>query len=129
VGKATFPLHKILDNIGTVMKTIMDVKPDSYGKGKKKASGKKGQAVSAKNQPKYLLRVVMSSTQSPGYCVDLRTIDPGSAFFLSTLDPIQASQKDDTTKTPNEEGATSVVGGGDESIDESGRPNTISVQP
>jgi large subunit ribosomal protein L1 len=128
VGKATFPLHKILDNIGTVMKTIMDVKPDSYGKGKKKASGKKGQAVSAKNQPKYLLRVVMSSTQSPGYRVDLRTIDPGSAFFLSTLDPIQASQKDDTTKTPHEEGATSVVGGGDASSDESGHPNTISVQ-
>jgi large subunit ribosomal protein L1 len=93
IGKDTFPISNVLDNIGTIMKAIMDVKPDSYGKGKKKSSGKKGQAVSAKNQPKYLLRVTLSSTQSMGVRVDLRTIDPSSAFFLSTLDPIQASQK------------------------------------
>jgi large subunit ribosomal protein L1 len=93
IGKDTFPISNLLDNIGTVMKAIMDVKPDSYGKGKKKTSGKKGQAVSAKNQPKYLLRVTLSSTQSFGVRIDLRTIDPSSAFFLSTLDPIQASQK------------------------------------
>ena len=93
IGKDTFPIANLLDNIGTIMKTIMDAKPESYGKGKKKAAGKKGQAVSAKNQPKYLLRVTLSSTQSSGVRVDLRTIDPSSAFFLSTLDPIQASQK------------------------------------
>ena len=93
IGKDTFPMPNLLDNIGTIMKTIMDAKPESYGKGKKKSSGKKGQAVSAKNQPKYLLRVTLSSTQSCGVRVDLRTIDPSSAFFLSTLDPIQASQK------------------------------------
>jgi large subunit ribosomal protein L1 len=93
IGKASFSTSHLLDNIGAIMKTIMDAKPDSYGKGKKKSSGKKGQAVSAKNQPKYLLRVTLSSTQSPGYRIDLRTIDPSSAFFLSTLDPIQASQK------------------------------------
>ena len=92
VGNHTFSQNQLLDNIGTVMKTIIDAKPDSYGKGKKKQA-KKGQALSAKSQPKYLLRVVMSSTQSIGVRVDLRTLDPNSAFFLSTLDPLAARRK------------------------------------
>jgi large subunit ribosomal protein L1 len=94
VGNHTFPLHKLLDNIGTVMKTIQEVKPDSYGKGKKKQA-KKGQALSAKSQPKYVLRVSMSSTQSKGVRVDLRTLDPNSAFFLSTLDPLAMQRVDE----------------------------------
>ncbi len=93
IGKDTFSVSNLLDNIGTVMKTIMEAKPESYGKGRKKVSGKKGNAVSAKNQPKYLVRVTLCSTQSSSVRIDLRTIDPSSAFFLSTLDPVQASQK------------------------------------
>lgn len=96
VGNHTFSVDKLLDNIGTVMKAIVDAKPDSYGKGKKKQA-KKGQALSAKSQPKYLLRVSMSSTQSKGVRVDLRTLDPNSAFFLSTLDPLAARREDSVT--------------------------------
>lgn len=92
VGKDSFGMDKLLDNIGAVMKTIFDAKPDSYGKGKTKKSGKKGQAKSTK-QPKYLLRAGLSSTQGPGIRVDLRTVDPTSAFFLTRVDALQASQK------------------------------------
>jgi large subunit ribosomal protein L1 len=97
VGKDNFGPEKLLDNIGAVMKTIFEAKPDSYGKGKKKkSSGKKGQAKTTK-QPKYLLRASLSSTQGPGVRMDLRTVDPTSAFFLTVVDPLQANKKGSPT--------------------------------
>lgn len=81
VGKVSFGKEKLLDNIGEVMKAIFDVKPESYGKGKKKKA--------SKQQPQYLLSASLSATQGKGFRVDVRTIDPSSAFFLSDVDPLK----------------------------------------
>ena len=119
IGKDTFSVSNLLDNIGTVMKTITEAKPESYGKGKKKVSKKKGNAVSAKNQPKYLIRATLCSTQSRSVRVDLRTMDPASAFFLSTLDPVQASQKNiledkgDSSSSGSTNNVNGDIGNGD----------------
>jgi large subunit ribosomal protein L1 len=103
VGKDSFGPEKLLDNIGAVMKTVFDAKPDSYGKGKKKkSSGKKGQSKTTK-QPKYLLRASLSSTQGPGVRMDLRTVDPTSAFFLTVVDPLQANKKGSLTTMVGEQ--------------------------
>lgn len=90
VGKASFGQQKLLENIGAVMEMIFEAKPESYGKGKKKSSGKKGQAQKNK-QPAYLLKAHLCSTQSPAIRIDIRTVDPNSAFFLTGLDPAQAN--------------------------------------
>jgi len=87
VGKHSFGMDKLLENIGAVMKEIFEARPESYGKGKQKKAGKKGQAVK-KSQPQYLLRAHICSTQSPAFRIDLRTVDPTSAFFMSPLDPL-----------------------------------------
>ena len=83
VGKVSFGVDKLLDNIGEVVKEIHSVKPEQYGKGKKTASSK-----SSKGGPKYVLKAYVASTQGKGYKLDLKTIDPSSAFFLK--DPVKA---------------------------------------
>jgi len=88
VGKYSFGIEKLLDNIGAVMKELFEVKPENYGKGKKKSVGKKGQA-QKKTQAQYLLRAHVCSTQSPSFRIDLRTVDPSNPFFLSSLDPLE----------------------------------------
>lgn len=108
VGKDSFGMDKLLDNIGAVMKTIFDAKPDNYGKGKKKKAGKKGQAKSTK-QPKYLLKAALSSTQGPGVRVDLRTVDPTSAFFLTGVDPLQANSKKGLLPEDNEKESVTAL--------------------
>lgn len=80
VGKSSFGKGKLLENIGEVMKTIFDVKPENYGKGKKKKATGKG--------TKYLLRASVSSTQGKGVRLDLRTMDPNSVFFLSSPEEV-----------------------------------------
>ena len=86
VGKHSIGLEKILENLGAVLQEIFKVRPEQYGKGKQKKAAKKGQTLK-KTQSQYLLRAHVSSTQSPGFRVDLRTVDPNSPFFLSSLDP------------------------------------------
>jgi large subunit ribosomal protein L1 len=78
VGKGSFGKEKLLDNIGQVMKIIFENKPESFGKGKKSGSVSKG--------TKYLMRASLSSTQGAGFRLDLRTVDPTSAFFLTSVD-------------------------------------------
>jgi large subunit ribosomal protein L1 len=78
VGKSSFSREKLLDNIGQVMKTIFENKPETFGKGKKSGSISKG--------TKYLLKASLSSTQGIGVRLDLRTVDPTSAFFLKSVD-------------------------------------------
>lgn len=80
VGKGSFEKGKLLENIGAVMKTIFDVKPDNYGKGKQKKAVGKG--------TKYLLRASVSSTQGKGVRLDLRTVDPNNVFFLSSPEEV-----------------------------------------
>lgn len=99
VGKASFGLDKLLENIGQVMKEVFQAKPESYGKGKKKKSsgGKKKGSTSA---AKYLLRASVSSTQGKGIRLDLRTVDPSSVFFLTKGEASSSS-----SRTENQEAA------------------------
>ena len=84
IGKCSFGKDKLLDNIREMMNEIQSVKPESFGKGKKK--GQKKKKVASKGT-KYYLKAHLSTTQSKGsVLVDLRTLDPTSSFFLS--DPL-----------------------------------------
>ncbi|KAL9179219.1 hypothetical protein ACHAXT_008509 [Thalassiosira profunda] len=83
LGKGSFGMDKLLDNVREMMMEIQSVKPESFGKGKKKGSKKK-----VAKGTKYYLKAHLSSTQSKGsVLVDLRTIDPTSSFFMS--DPLE----------------------------------------
>jgi large subunit ribosomal protein L1 len=86
VGKSSFTLKQLLENIGTVITAVFEKKPESYGKGKKK-TGKQSKS-KATRQPIFLLRATVSSTQSKGFRVELKTLDPASPFFLSSLNPL-----------------------------------------
>jgi len=77
VGKASFGLDPLLENIGAAIQTVYESKPESYGKGKQKKN--------AKNPP-FVARASLSSTQSPGQRLDLRTVDPSSRYFLKSLE-------------------------------------------
>ena len=74
VGKGSFGSQQLLDNLQTICQTVQNIKPENYGKGKKKK--KMGKNV------KYWLRAHLSSTQGKGVRMDLRTVDPTSAFFM-----------------------------------------------
>lgn len=74
VGKASFDPNQLLENIQAICQTVQDVKPDNYGKGKKKKSVGKN--------VKYWLKASLSSTQGKGIRMDLRTVDPSSPFFM-----------------------------------------------
>lgn len=77
IGRGSFGMDKLLDNVRDLMNEIQNVKPESFGR------GKKGQKKVAKGT-KYYLKAHLSSTQSRGsVLVDLRTIDPTSSFFMS----------------------------------------------
>lgn len=79
IGKASFGVDKLLENIRAVMERVWEIQPESYGKVKK---GKK----KASKHAKYMLGATLSSTQGKGVKVDLRTIDPQSVFFLKPLE-------------------------------------------
>ncbi|KAL7526980.1 hypothetical protein ACHAWF_001990 [Thalassiosira exigua] len=77
IGRGSFGVEKLLDNIRETMNEIQGVKPESFGK------GKKGQKKVAKGT-KYYLKAHLSTTQGKGsVLVDMRTVDPTSAFFMS----------------------------------------------
>eukprot|EP00934_Nitzschia_sp_Nitz4_P002238 Nitzschia sp. Nitz4//scaffold83_size84149//49895//51021//NITZ4_005176-RA/size84149-snap-gene-0.136-mRNA-1//-1//CDS//3329558953//2238//frame0 len=74
VGKASFQSQHLLDNLQAICQTVQDIKPESYGKGKKKKKMGKN--------AKYWLRASLSSSQGKGVRMDLRTVDPTSPFFM-----------------------------------------------
>ena len=79
IGRGSFGIDKLMDNMRELMNEIQSVKPESFGK------GKKGKGGSAAKGTKYYLKAHLSTTQSKGsVLVDLRTIDPTSTFFMST---------------------------------------------
>ncbi|GKY95754.1 hypothetical protein MPSEU_000536200 [Mayamaea pseudoterrestris] len=86
VGKASFGMEKLLENTGQVMKELLNVKPESYGKGKK--SGK-----STGKSAKYFLKASLSSTQGKGVRLDMRTVDPSSPFFLTSVEDSVSAEK------------------------------------
>jgi large subunit ribosomal protein L1 len=89
IGKASFGVELLLENAGAVMNKVYEIKPENYGKTKKaKAGGGKAKAASMDT---YILSAFVSSTYTKGYKVDLRTLDPASAYFLSHVDTQQAA--------------------------------------
>lgn len=78
IGRGSFGMEKLLDNVREVMNEIHGVKPESFGKGKKGQKGKVAKGT------KYYLKAHLSATQGRGsVLVDIRTIDPTSAYFMS----------------------------------------------
>ena len=77
IGKGSFGSEKLLDNLRTTLSEIYEVKPESFGKGKKKSS-------SSKNT-KYFLKAHLTSQQGPSVRMDLRTVDPTSVFFMGEV--------------------------------------------
>ena len=74
IGKASFTPDQLLENMQAICATVQDVKPENYGKGKKKK--KMGKNV------KYWLRAHLSATQGKGVRMDIKTVDPTSPFFM-----------------------------------------------
>ena len=79
LGKASFGIDKLSDNVRELMNEIQAVKPENFGKGKKGSKGGAGKGT------KYYLKAHLSSTQSKrSWLVDMRTVDPTSVFFMSS---------------------------------------------
>lgn len=77
IGKGSFTEEQLSDNIRAFMNVIQEVKPESFGKGKKGKSG-------ANKNAKYYLKAYLTSTQGKGSeTIDLRTLDPTSSYFMS----------------------------------------------
>jgi len=85
VGRGSFKAEELSENIRELMNTIQNVKPESFGKGKKKdTGGGKGKSAAAKKDAKYYLKAHLTSTQGKGSMnIDLRTVDPTSSYFMS----------------------------------------------
>lgn len=76
IGKGSFGVDKLIDNVRELMNEIQSIKPESFGK------GKKGKAKGSGKGTKYYLKAHLSTTQGKGsVLVDLRTIDPTHVFF------------------------------------------------
>lgn len=81
VGKGSFEPQKLMENMQAICQTVQEVKPESYGKGKKKGGG--GSKGGVGKNVKYWLKAHLSSTQAKGSVrLDLRTVDPTSPFFM-----------------------------------------------
>ena len=81
VGRASFAPTQLLENLQAVCQAVQDVKPELYGKGKKKKSGK-GKSSKVGKNVKCWLKASLTSTQGRGIPMDLRTVDPTSPFFM-----------------------------------------------
>ena len=89
VAKGSFSKEQIVDNIQAFMNTIQEVKPDSFGKGKKKGGGGGkggGKSGGGNKNAKYYLKAHVTSSQGKGVQVDLRTVDPTSTFFMGEIE-------------------------------------------
>jgi large subunit ribosomal protein L1 len=88
VGRGSFTPQQLVENLQTICQTVQDVKPEQYGKGKKKKSGgggggKSGNSKKQSKNVKYWLKAHLTATQGKGsVCLDLRTVDPTSPFFM-----------------------------------------------
>jgi large subunit ribosomal protein L1 len=85
VGKGSFSSDQLLDNFRAICQTVQEIKPETYGKGKKKKSsggGGGGKKKMGKNV-KYWLKAYLTATQGKGSIrMDLRSVDPTSPFFM-----------------------------------------------
>uniref|UniRef100_A0A7S2HL48 Ribosomal protein n=1 Tax=Helicotheca tamesis TaxID=374047 RepID=A0A7S2HL48_9STRA len=85
IGKASFDAGKILDNVRAFMNGLQEVKPENFGKGKKKGGGGKKGGGKGGSNAKYYLSAHLTSTMGKGYKLDLRSVDPTSAYFMGEL--------------------------------------------
>jgi len=67
VGKWSFGSEKLLENIAAFMNVMQDNKPEG-------------------NKGKYMKQVYITALQGKGIKIDLKTVDPGSAFFMVDSD-------------------------------------------
>ena len=74
IGKYSFGQKKLEENIKSFMEGIVDVEPELDAKAKKQRVGGKG--------GKFILKMHINATQGKAVCVDLRTADPNSTFFM-----------------------------------------------
>mmetsp|Transcript_12562 Transcript_12562/g.15930 ORF Transcript_12562/g.15930 Transcript_12562/m.15930 type:complete len:314 (+) Transcript_12562:19-960(+) len=80
IGKGSFQKEQLLENIRSFMNAIQSVKPESFGKGKKKGKNK-----SSTKNTKFYLKAYLTSTQHKGSVnIDLRSLDPTSSYFMAT---------------------------------------------
>lgn len=88
VAKGSFDKNQIVENVQAFMNEMQEVKPESFGKGKKKGGGGKGKSGGGggNKNAKYYLKAHVSSTQGKGVPVDLRTVDPTSTFFMGEIE-------------------------------------------
>ena len=87
VAKGSFDKSQIIENVQAFLNEMQEVRPESFGKGKKKGSGKGGGKGGGGNKnAKYYLKAHVSSTQGKGVPVDLRTVDPTSTFFMGEIE-------------------------------------------
>ena len=83
LGKGSFTSDQLLDNMQTICQTIQEIKPESYGKGKKKGGSGGGSKKKMGKNVKYWLRAHLTATQGKGSVrMDLRSVDPTSPFFM-----------------------------------------------
>jgi large subunit ribosomal protein L1 len=81
IGRYSMGHEKLQENLRFFFSSLWEAKPESYGKGKKKAGGGKQKKAGAK--AKYFLRAFLTSSQQKGSIkVDVRTIEPTSPFFM-----------------------------------------------
>jgi large subunit ribosomal protein L1 len=82
LGKGSFSAEQLLDNMQTICQTVQEIKPESYGKAKKKGGSGGSKKKMGKNV-KYWLRAHLTATQAKGSVrMDLRSVDPTSPFFM-----------------------------------------------
>lgn len=80
VGKASLGASKVLENIEVALQEINNVKPTGgFGK------GKKGSSKSSSKNAKYWLKAHLTATQGRGVRMDVRTVDPTSAYFMNKV--------------------------------------------
>lgn len=75
VGKASFGVQKIKENVKALLEGIVDVEPELDKKAKKSRVGGKG--------GKFILGVHLNATQGRGIKLDLKTVDPNHPLFMS----------------------------------------------
>lgn len=87
IGKGDFTPEQLTENLQAVCQEVQEVKPEQYGRGKKKknkggGAGTKGNS-KKQNKVKYWLKAHLTATQGKGSVrLDLRTVDPSSPFFM-----------------------------------------------
>lgn len=116
IGKGSFTVNQLVDNVRAIMQELMEVKPESHGKSAKKKNSGGGKAPPKRGTTtgkKYLLKSHVTSTFGKSYRVDMRTLDPTSMYFMTPLptDFDGEEEHDGDDNDDQEEEKSNVVSG------------------